>query len=69
MGVECVQDVEGGIGEDFDLAFAGCGKEVLLGPFGGRHAPGEGCGICLDGLRVWSEGCVGCCAWLGGGEV
>jgi hypothetical protein len=42
---------------------------VLLGPFWGRHAPGESCGICLDGLRVWSEGCVGCCAWLGGGEV
>jgi hypothetical protein len=35
---------------------------VLLGSLGGRHAPGEGRSIGLDGLGVGSEGCVGCCA-------
>lgn len=69
MGVESVNDIEGRVGHDFDLAFTCRHECMLLGTFGCRHAPGEGCRICLNGLRVRVESCVCGCAGCGGGEV
>lgn len=62
VGVEGVEDVEGGVGEDLDGAFAGCGKEVEVGGGGGiGDVVGEGGCVCLDGLGVGFEGFVGRC--------
>ena len=53
VGVEGVEDVEGGVGEDFDGAFAGCGEEVEVGGGGGvGDVVGEGCCVGLDRLGM-----------------
>lgn len=69
MGVEGVHNIEGRVRHYFDLTFTGCHEYMLLRTFGCRHAPGESCCICLDGLRVRVESCVCGCAGCRGGEV
>ena len=57
MGVQGVQGVKRGIGNDFHRTFASRCEEGG-GRRRGRNMVGEGCCICLDRLRMWLEDCI-----------
>lgn len=61
MCIESVENIEGGVRHYFHGAITGCCEELQVGRRRGCDVMGEGGGIGLDGLRVRSESCVGCC--------